>query len=183
VSEFVYGSKSNVPDYVRRGGNTYRVVSEQLGSPRYVVNVANASDVPLTASYSSFGEVTGTGLDWMPFGFAGGVYEPETQLVRFGRRDMDPPTGRWTSKEPVRFGGSQNFFAYALNDPVNQTDSTGAAPDPQCINSVRAACEENCWGCGYNACVRLCTSIGNSFCPDLPPEKERPRPPDAPPRP
>ena len=43
VSEFVYGSKSNVPDYVRRGGATYRVVSDQLGSPRYVVNVANAS--------------------------------------------------------------------------------------------------------------------------------------------
>jgi tetratricopeptide (TPR) repeat protein len=36
VSEFVYGSKSSVADYVRRGGNTYRVISDQLGSPRYV---------------------------------------------------------------------------------------------------------------------------------------------------
>jgi len=29
VSEFVYGSKSNVPDYVVRGGATYRVISDQ----------------------------------------------------------------------------------------------------------------------------------------------------------
>ena len=73
VSEFVYGSKSNVPDYVRRGGATYRVISDHLGSPRYVVNVSNASDVPFTANYTSFGEATGTGLEWMPFGFAGGT--------------------------------------------------------------------------------------------------------------
>jgi len=48
------------------------VISDHLGSPRYVVNVSNASDVPFTANYTSFGEATGTGLEWMPFGFAGG---------------------------------------------------------------------------------------------------------------
>ena len=46
VSEFVYGSKNSVPDYVRRGGSTYRIVSDQVGSPLYVVNVADANDVP-----------------------------------------------------------------------------------------------------------------------------------------
>ena len=50
VSQFVYASKSNVPDYVVRDGNMYRIVSDNLGSPRYVVNVANSSDVPFRAS-------------------------------------------------------------------------------------------------------------------------------------
>jgi RHS repeat-associated protein len=126
VSEFVYGSKSNVPDYVRRGGNTYRVVSDQLGSPRYVVNVANSGDVPFTASYTSFGEVTGTGLDWMPFGFAGGAYDDDAGFVRFGARDMEPVVGRWIAKDALRFAASvTNFYVYANNDPINAQDPSG----------------------------------------------------------
>ncbi|HTQ05747.1 MAG TPA: RHS repeat-associated core domain-containing protein, partial [Polyangiaceae bacterium] len=128
VSEFVYGSKSNVPDYVRRGGATYRVISDQLGSPRYVVNVANASDVPFTATYTSFGVVTGTGLDWMPFGFAGGIYDGDSGVIRYGRRDFDPTIGRWVSKEPLRFRAGKNFYVYAFNDPINLFDPTGREP-------------------------------------------------------
>jgi RHS repeat-associated protein len=128
VSEFVYGAKSNVPDYVVRGGATYRVISDQLGSPRYVVNVVNSADVPFTGSYASFGVVTGTGLDWMPVGFAGGQFDGDSGLIRYGRRDMDPAIGRWLSKEPRRFHAARNFYAYALNDPVNLIDPTGLDP-------------------------------------------------------
>jgi RHS repeat-associated protein len=120
--------KSNVPDYVRRGGATYRVISDQLGSPRYVVNVANASDVPFTAGYTSFGEVTGTGLDWMPFGFAGGIYDADSRVVRFGARDVDATLGRWLNKDPIRFrSGQRNLFAYSGNDPVSHADPSGLA--------------------------------------------------------
>jgi len=128
VAEFVYGSKSNVPDYVRRGAATYRVISDQLGSPRYVVNVANASDIPFRADYSSFGEVTGTGLDWMPFGFAGGIYDSDAGLVMFGKRDYSANTGRWNTKEPLRFSGSRNFYVYSLSDPLNSLDPNGMSP-------------------------------------------------------
>ena len=133
VSEFVYASKSTAPDYMRRGGNTYRVVSDQLGSPRYVVNVANASDVPFTASYTSFGVVTGTGLDWIPFGFAGGIYDFDTGLVRFGVRDYSPDVGRWLSKDGIRWRAHQtNLYVYVDNDPINRTDPSGQdwSPDP-----------------------------------------------------
>ena len=36
------------------------------------------------------------------FGFAGGIYDPDTELVRFGARDYDPRVGRWTTKDPIR---------------------------------------------------------------------------------
>jgi RHS repeat-associated protein len=95
-----------------------------------VVNVANASDVPFTANYSAFGSVTGTGLDWMPFGFAGGINDTDTGLVRFGARDFDSLIGRWTSKEPLRFGALHtNFYVYADNDPIGRFDVDGLLVD------------------------------------------------------
>ncbi len=36
VSRFVYGSKAHVPDYLIKGGDTYRILSDHLGSPRLV---------------------------------------------------------------------------------------------------------------------------------------------------
>src|SRR5688500_17743289 len=63
---------------------------------------------------------------FQPFGFAGGLYDSDTGLVRFGARDYDPQTGRWTAKEPLGFaGGDSNFYAYALGDPVNYFDLDG----------------------------------------------------------
>jgi RHS repeat-associated protein len=62
----------------------------------------------------------------LAFGFAGGLYDKDTGLVRFGARDYDAVVGRWTSKDPVRFdGGGLNFYGYALNDPVNHVDPNG----------------------------------------------------------
>ena len=132
VSEFIYGTKSNVPDLVVRGGVTYRLVSDQLGSPVLAINSANSSDVPFQATYAAFGERTlVAGIDdWMPFGFAGGTYDPDTKLTRFGWRDYYATTGRWVGKEPLRFVVGKNFYAFSLNDPVNYVDLTGLAPAP-----------------------------------------------------
>jgi RHS repeat-associated protein len=61
-----------------------------------------------------------------PFGFAIGIYDEDTHLVRFGERDYDPETGRWTAKDPIGFGGQQaNLFAYVQNDPINMIDPDG----------------------------------------------------------
>ena len=137
VAEFVYGEKGNVPDYVVRGGATYRVISDQLGSPSYVVNIANSGDVPFTASYTSFGKVTGTGLDWMPFGFAAGISDSQTSLVRFGARDFDTSIGRWTSKDPILFeGDGSDVYAYVLNDPLNSIDPSGKGKYNDCAKAI-----------------------------------------------
>jgi RHS repeat-associated protein len=63
---------------------------------------------------------------FQPFGFAGGLYDPHTGLVRFGARDYDPQTGRWASKDPIQFlGGDSNLYGYVLNDPLNWLDIKG----------------------------------------------------------
>ena len=66
---------------------------------------------------------------WQPFGFAGGIYDPQTGLMRFGARDYDPKTGRWTSKDPIGFaGGAAGLYEYASGDPVNFIDPDGRNP-------------------------------------------------------
>lgn len=129
IARYVYGSRSNVPDLVVRDGNTYRIIVDQLGSPRMAINVANSADVPYRADYTSFGTqvaVGTTSLDWIPFGFSGGMSDPDTGIVRFGARDYDPKLGRWLSKDPIRFeGDGGNLYAYVLNEPVNYSDPTG----------------------------------------------------------
>jgi RHS repeat-associated protein len=63
------------------------------------------------------------------FWFAGGLYDPDTGLVRFGARDYDAETGRWTAKDPVRFGGGVNLYEYAASDPSNMRDPSGRDPE------------------------------------------------------
>jgi RHS repeat-associated protein len=78
--------------------------------------------------YDSFGNVI-TDSDPtinVPFGFAGGLHDRDTGLVRFGYRDYDPDTGRWTAKDPIFFaGGDTDLYGYVLNNPVNFIDPLG----------------------------------------------------------
>ena len=66
-----------------------------------------------------------TAPGFQPIGFAGGLYDPDTKLVRFGARDYDASVGRWTSKDPVLAIEPVNFYAYANDDPLNWTDELG----------------------------------------------------------
>jgi RHS repeat-associated protein len=103
---FVYETRANVPEFiVKNTGQVYRVVTDHLGSVRLVVNVADGS-VAQRIDYDEFGKVTlDTAPGFQPFGFAGGIYDADTGLVRFGARDYDTVTGRWTTKDPILFGG------------------------------------------------------------------------------
>ena len=103
VARFVYASRSHVPDYMVKNGVTYRIISDHLGSVRLVVDVATGQVVQ-RMEYDEFGNVIlDTNPGFQPFGFAGGVYDPQTGLVRFGIRDYDPETGRWTLKDLIGF--------------------------------------------------------------------------------
>ena len=117
-----------MPEYLTKNGQTYRIIADHLGSPRLVVNVATGQ-IAQRLDYDAWGKVTqDTSPGFQPFGFAGGLYDRDTGLVRFGLRDYDPDNGRWTSKDPIGFNaGDGNLYAYVHNDPVNYLDPTGLA--------------------------------------------------------
>ena len=112
------------------GGVVYRIISDHLGSPRLVIDTTTGTVVQ-RIDYDEFGNVTqDTNPGFQPFGFAGGIYDFDTGLVRFGARDYDPETGRWTAKDPIKFnGGDTNFFGYVVSSPVNHIDSSGLLID------------------------------------------------------
>ena len=130
IEEYVYGTGVNSPDYIKKDGVNYRVIKDHLGSTRMVVN-ASTGDIVKTITYDEFGNTTSETGDFdILFGYAGGLRDTDTGLIKFGARDYDPETGRWTSKEPLGFEGSLNFYVYCDADPVNYVDVTGLKLDP-----------------------------------------------------
>lgn len=93
---------------------------------RQIVNIDSGAVIQELV-YDEFGNViSDTSPGFQPFGFAGGLYDTQTELVRFGVRDYDAEIGRWTSKDPIRFrGGDENLYGYVLTDPVNDYDIYG----------------------------------------------------------
>lgn len=126
VSRFVYGTRVNVPILMIRTGATYRIITDHLGSPRLVIDIATGA-VAQRMDYDEWGKVLfDSNPGFQPFGFAGGLYDTDTGLVRFGARDYDAEVGRWTGKDPILFGGGDsNLYGYVLDDPINLSDPSG----------------------------------------------------------
>src|SRR5690606_2060688 len=108
-----------------------------------------------------------TNPGFQPFGYAGGLYDAATGLVRFGARDYDAEVGRWTAKDPIRFaGGDENIYAYVGGEPVNLVDPggmvwygnwCGPGGGGPVVNCYDKACKAHdmCYGmCGLNAASR-----------------------------
>lgn len=138
ISRFIYADKANVPAYMIKGGNTYRIISDHLGSPRLVIDIADGTVVQ-RMDYDVWGNVTNdTNPGFQPFGFAGGIYDQHTKLTRFGARDYDAEVGRWTVKDPIGFrGGQSNLYVYVNNNPINLTDPLGLYPPSWLTQSQR----------------------------------------------
>ena len=120
-------------------GVTYYLAYDQVGSLRVVAD--SSGNVVKSLQYDSFGNIindTNPSFE-VPFGFAGGLHDQNTGLVRFGYRDYDPDIGRWTAKDPIVFaGGNTDLYGYVLNDPINLYDPMGYGPLGDAVDIVVA---------------------------------------------
>ena len=115
-----------MPPSMTSEGATYYLCYDQVGSLRVVAD--SSGNVVKRIDYDAFGNIiadTNPGFE-VPFGYVGGLHDRDTGLVRFGYRDYDPDTGRWTAKDPILFaGGDTDLYGYVLNDPINLIDPFG----------------------------------------------------------
>ena len=108
------------------GGGTLLAFCDQVGTPKLFTNKAGRHIKEM--SYDSFGILDDDSLPelFIPVGFAGGLADEDTGFVRFGFRDYDPSTGRFTCPDPLGdTGGDHDVYDYCVDDPVSKFDPLG----------------------------------------------------------
>ncbi len=134
-------SLGHVPVAFEENGNRYYILTNQIGSPRFITN--ESGSIVKQIDYDSFGNVisdSNPGIE-IPFGFAGGLKDEHTGLIRFGYRDYDPNVGRWTARDPIGFaGGDTNLYGYVASSPVQFIDPRGLARCQYSISSHTIVC-------------------------------------------
>jgi len=116
----------------------YYLHYDQVGTLRAVSDTNH--NIIKETTYDTYGSIlSDTNKNFkIPFGFAGGLHDTDTNLVHFGYREYDPHTGKWTAKDPIDFsGGDSNLYGYVLGDPVGFVDPTGLFDDPV-LNGLNA---------------------------------------------
>lgn len=110
---------------LERGGTLYYVAVDQVGSPRIVFD--SSGSVVREIDYDAWGLVTADSNSAfeLAIGFAGGITDDLTGLVRFAFRLYDPGSGRWATTDPARFDGGGNLYRYVGNNPVQYRDPLG----------------------------------------------------------
>ncbi|QFR48815.1 RHS repeat-associated core domain-containing protein [Sulfurimonas lithotrophica] len=119
-------SDERVPTSLTQDNQTYYLHYDQVGTLRLVTDANN--NIVKEITYDTYGNIlSDTNPNFkVPFGFAGGLHDRNTNLVHFGYREYDPYTAKWTTKDPIDFsGGDTNLYGYVLNDPVNFVDPEG----------------------------------------------------------
>ncbi|GBC59924.1 hypothetical protein DENIS_0866 [Desulfonema ishimotonii] len=110
-----------MPVAMTKGGQRYYLACDQVGTLRAVTDASG--NLVKRIDYDSFGNVisdSNTAFA-VPFGFAGGLYDADTGLVRFGYRDYDSGVGRWTAKAPILFAGGNMHSGNPVTPEMNIT--------------------------------------------------------------
>jgi RHS repeat-associated protein len=132
TAHFAYVTKSNVPDLMLHNDsgtwNVYRIVSDAIGSPRALIRMSGTGVGSMVESAYGMNDDFGAATSWSsyhPFALAGGQLDYYSGTIRFGARDYSGWQRRWMTKDPIRFDGGLNLYAYCDNDPINCIDPSG----------------------------------------------------------
>ena len=107
-----------------------------------------------------------------PYQFKGGIYDRTTNWVKYGYRWYSVGTGRFTQRDTLDAPldpANANRYAFAANDPVNNSDPLGLAIFDVKFGVFFFACASISPGIDTNGKLGLTGTIGGGtkFSPDL----------------
>lgn len=108
----------------KSGSSDYYYTTDAVGSTILITDGTGATAA--TYSYDPWGghvSSSGSFAGVNPYRYAGGYSDTSTGWVKLGTRYYQPAAGRFTQQDPA--GQGPNFYAYAGDNPVDQTDPTG----------------------------------------------------------
>jgi RHS repeat-associated protein len=125
--DYLYYPGTYTPLAVRVEGQIYSYHCDHLGTPR-MISAPDGSIVWL-ADYASFGAARIThGSFRNPLRAPGQYFDEETGLHYNRFRYYSPELARYLSRDPLGFLADLNFYRYAANNPINNSDPLGLSP-------------------------------------------------------
>ena len=123
VREYTYFPGVDQPHSVRMGGQTYYYAMEEPGQVSGLFNSSN--QVVNQYEYTPFGITSVQETVTQPLRYMAREQDDASGLYYVRARWYDPSQGRFISEDPIGLVGGINPYAYAGNDPINNTDPSG----------------------------------------------------------
>jgi RHS repeat-associated protein len=107
-------------------------VQDGTGNP--VALITSTPTIAFGYDYDPYGVPTltedsgGLGTSQNPYTFKAGIQDRTTGFIKYGQRWYNPTTGRWTQQDTLDTPlnpHNANRYAFAANDPINNSDPTG----------------------------------------------------------
>lgn len=124
LARYTQGPGIDQPFAELRSGTSSYYEQDWIGAVTSLSNSAGA--LANTYSYDSFGKLTASsGTLVNPFQYTAREFDPETGIYEYRNRYYDQSIGRFISEDPIQFGGGEDFYSYAHNNPVRYFDPSG----------------------------------------------------------
>ena len=130
-AQYAQGAAIDEPLAMNRAGTIAYYHADGVGS---ITSLTDNTGSALAAyTRDSFGKsLSSAGTLVNPFRYTAREWDSETGLYYYRARYYDPQTARFSSEDPLGFGGKDvNFYAYVKNSPMNFDDPFGLKLDPK----------------------------------------------------
>ncbi len=135
--DYLYGPNSEPVEQVNLSSSTPTYLTYTPSDSSWLAT-NNAGQQVAFWRYDAFGNLA-TGTPDSPFGYSGQYTDASTGLVNDRARFYESQTGSFTTRDPA-FAATDQAYAYASQDPVNQGDPSGQS---------RSVDEEQGWNVPY----------------------------------
>ena len=120
--DYIYGPGTTPVEQVSLSSSTPTYMTYTPADSSWLITNASGDETAFYG-YDAFGNLA-FGTPSSLFGYAGQYTDPSTGLSGLRARWYQPQTGNFTTRDPV-FSKTDQAYAYAGDDPVNESDPTG----------------------------------------------------------